>query len=596
MLTLRFTTQIDLSDQDSLNDLFDQLGSGLDGTITYSTTQIRWETDEDFEITLTGLFDLPPTNREPTQEEIDEFYASPFTGFVARHDDDGSLFFSITGIEGQSLANFDSGTWRGRLLSQIQDGFAIFGSGSGDVLVGDVGPDELMGNGGADDLRGVNGDDTLNGGSGSDKLNGGAGIDTMIGGIGNDTYYISTAGDRAVENAGEGTDLVYSNRTFTLQANVENLTLQGTTNINGTGNELLNKIIGNSFKNTLAGLAGNDTLDGGSGDDTLDGGSGNDTLQGGAGTDVLRGGSGNDSLDGGTGNDTLHGDNGNDTLLGTSGFDTLNGGAGTDLLDGGDSTDTLNGGDGSDTLIGGNGADTLNGGPGSDELLGGTANDILSGGAGNDKLDGGTGNDVMTGGGDNDRYFVDSAGDQVVESLNAGIDKLISSISLPFLPANVENVSLIGSADLNAEGNLLDNDMVGNTGDNMLNGRKGNDTIHLGQGNDTGTGGEGSDSFVLDAAIGATEADAITDFAAGTDTLVLDNAIFAALGAGALNAGQFILTTDTPAGGDDFLVYDEATGSLYYDADGTGTTAVLIATFGDGTTPVTLTAADIEVI
>jgi Ca2+-binding RTX toxin-like protein len=79
------------------------------------------------------------------------------------------------------------------------------------------------------------------------------------------------------EAAGAGTDTVQSAVAWTLGNNLENLTLTGSSAVNGTGNTLGNVLTGNSANNTLTGNAGNDTLDGGAGTDTLVGGTGNDS-------------------------------------------------------------------------------------------------------------------------------------------------------------------------------------------------------------------------------------------------------------------------------------------------------------------------------
>jgi Ca2+-binding RTX toxin-like protein len=146
-------------------------------------------------------------------------------------------------------------------------------------------------------LNGRGGNDTLQGGAGADTLDGGAGNDYMVGGAGNDIYIVGSAGDQTIEAANGGTDTVRSYINWTLAANVERLELQGSGNLNGTGNTLANTLVGNSGANSLSGGDGNDYITGGAGNDTLNGGAGNDTLVGGAGRDILIGGTGNDTFD-----------------------------------------------------------------------------------------------------------------------------------------------------------------------------------------------------------------------------------------------------------------------------------------------------------
>ena len=64
----------------------------------------------------------------------------------------------------------------------------------------------------------------------------------MVGGAGNDVYFVDNAGDLVVENAGEGIDAVFSTAHFRLSANVENLVLQGSADLQGYGNGDANTI------------------------------------------------------------------------------------------------------------------------------------------------------------------------------------------------------------------------------------------------------------------------------------------------------------------------------------------------------------------
>jgi len=129
-----------------------------------------------------------------------------------------------------------------------------------ETLTGATGNDVLSGGDGNDVLLGLAGDDTLNGGNGNDKLDGGTGIDQMNGGAGNDIYIVDNAGDVVTEAGNEGTDEVQTNlASYTLGANVENLT--------GTGN-VAQTLTGNGLDNVITGGAGNDTIDGAGGTDT----------------------------------------------------------------------------------------------------------------------------------------------------------------------------------------------------------------------------------------------------------------------------------------------------------------------------------------
>jgi Ca2+-binding RTX toxin-like protein len=128
----------------------------------------------------------------------------------------------------------------------------------------------------------------INGNAGNNSLSGGTGNDSLNGGNGNDTYVVDASGDVVTESSSTGgTDLIQASVSFTLPTNVENLTLTGSSSINGTGNSLANTINGNAGNNSLSGAAGNDTISGNSGSDTLNGGTGNDSLTGGSGSDIF---------------------------------------------------------------------------------------------------------------------------------------------------------------------------------------------------------------------------------------------------------------------------------------------------------------------
>ena len=183
----------------------------------------------------------------------------------------------------------------------------LVGGAGGDILNGDAGDDSISGGLGADKLFGGEGVDTLDGGVGNDRfdggvgndillggegndyLDGGVGADVMTGGVGNDVFIVDDAGDTVIEAAAGGYDILRSSISISLlAANVEAIELQGSANINATGNGDANTLQGNTGANQLNGGAGADTINGNDGDDFIIGGTGNDLLRGGLGADSFR--------------------------------------------------------------------------------------------------------------------------------------------------------------------------------------------------------------------------------------------------------------------------------------------------------------------
>ena len=159
--------------------------------------------------------------------------------------------------------------------------------------------------------------------------------------------------------------------------------------------------------------------------------------------------------------------------------------------------------------------DTRNGGLGQDTLIG---NDLSN------DLNGGAGADVMIGGGGEDIYWVDNAGDLVIEYDHGGRDVVYSSVSYT-VSAHVEKLVLaLGAGDINGTGNELNNNLIGNEDRNVLSGGAGDDWLNGASGGDTLIGGEGRDVFAFGwSPFGSTqEASVVLDFEVGVDMIVLD--------------------------------------------------------------------------
>ena len=420
------------------------------------------------------------------------------------------------------------------------------GNGLANTMTGNSGNNVLSGLGGADHIIGGDGDDTLDGGSGADAMEGGSG---------DDLYYVDNVGDVVTELPGSGHDAVYSTVTFTLSASVEDLVLQGSAAIDGTGNSADNLIGGNSGDNTLRGLAGQDTLKGGGGADRLYGGTENDSLFGDDGDDDLIGGTGGDHMVGGAGNDTYSVDSlGDDVIeLAGAGIDTVNAGGnlghytlaanvenlnlvgavdgtGNDLdnvITGFYSFDhVLEGLGGNDTLIGGSGEDTVtyehNSGrvvvtlvDGSDgkatefatpkatvgsgfdtlrsieNVTGSAFDDQITGNSSDNRIDGRGGADDMAGGNGNDIYVVDDAKDVVHELAGQGRDGVQTSVS--YALASGSEVEFLEAIDGTKAINL-----TGNSFGNTVIGNDGANIINGGGGADTMMGNGGNDTYIVD--------------------------------------------------------------------------------------------------
>jgi Ca2+-binding RTX toxin-like protein len=287
----------------------------------------------------------------------------------------------------------------------------------------------------------------LDGGGGNDVLNGGAAGDILIGGAGNDTYFIDNVGDVIIENANEGVDVVNSDITHVLAANVENLTLIGTAAIHGTGTDSANIINGNSGNNTLVGLGGADVINGGDGNDVLYGLNAYYALYYSDGAA--------DTLIGGEGNDIFYIDE-HDTVMGGNGIDRVDASeaqAGITFVLKDHEIESAWGSNHEDVLDGGGSTVgvKLYGGGGWDELRGSTHGDVLNGGQ-DDEMDylyGGRGNDTYAFG---SSYGWDYIFDSDPTSGNVDVLKLQSGITEDQLwfsrAGNDLFVSIIGTTDV----------------------------------------------------------------------------------------------------------------------------------------------------
>ncbi|WP_459992381.1 calcium-binding protein, partial [Methylosoma difficile] len=393
-------------------------------------------------------------------------------------------------------------TWD-NIKTKIQ-GF-IEGTEGDDVLNGYVGVNNIIyGLGGTDFISGGSGDDIIVGGKGDDYWSlddskfgllmdesGGADTYLFAKGDGRDEIYnfdtdgskdvirfvdvtsnevtevrrVSVYGDDLKLSYGTSDSIIIDNYFSYADYRIDEF--QFSDGVIWTWNDIKTKV--------LQGTAGDDRLQGYDGEaNTINGLAGNDVLLGGNGNDKLNGGTGADAMSGGAGNDSYTVDNSGDTVTETSTLarevDSVSSSVSFVLVA---NVENL-------TLTGGKNL----------KATGNAKNNVLKGNAGSNTLDGKTGADRMAGGLGNDSYVVDDLGDTVTETstLATEIDSVSSAVSFT-LDDNVENLTLTGTANINATGNSLNNTLVGNDGNNILDGGAGADNM---------AGGLGNDSYVVD--------------------------------------------------------------------------------------------------
>jgi Ca2+-binding RTX toxin-like protein len=525
--------------------------------------------------------------------------------------DGGSGIDSATYIESTVGVHVDlldgtgwGGTAEGDTLTEIEN---LIGSLFDDDLSGDNERNRLQGGVGIDELVGNGGDDVLEGGIGDDVLIGGIGADALVGGNGSDwASYDDSSSGVTVDLAG-GT---------AVGGHAEGDTFSGIEHL--AGSDLTDVLIGNARDNILKGVGGDDILVGGLGADTLVGHSGSDvavyaTSTAAVAVDLAAGtGAGGDaagdtfidveSVDGSDFADTLTGDGDANVLNGRGGGDAMAGRGGDDTYYISEALDVVTeaDGEGNDTVytdvsyVLAAGADveilrtTNDNGTAAIDLTGNAFDNEITGNDGANVITGGGGADHLIGRSGDDTYIVDNAVDAITEGGGQGADTVRTSGSY-VLTAGAD-VETLETTDDNGTGAI---DLIGNLAGTVIRGNNGANVINGGDGNDVLTGLGGQDSFRFDTPLDAAfNLDVITDFNVADDTILLSDAIFSALPS-TISPDEFVIGA-VALDANDLIIYNDATGALYYDSDGVGGTAAV--QFAALTPGLALTSFDFVVV
>ncbi len=216
-----------------------------------------------------------------------------------------------------------------------------------------------------------------------------------------------------------------------------------------------------------------------------------------------------------TSNDSIDGSNLDDVIYAYDGDDVVNGSGSHDLIYGGDGKDKLYGGFGNDVIFGNQGDDSIDGGEGNDILYGGRGGDTIDGGSGADFISGNLGGDFIDGGAGDDTVY----GGQASDTINGG------------------------------------------SGADFISGDLGNDLI---------TGGSGADTFSFVGDLAQLGLDTLVDFNPQEDKIQVGKELFGSNQGRAINPTEFLTVNnfnDAAAVSNAKIIYDSATGLLYYNLD-----------------------------